>query len=88
LVSDDGWWLAQVVIAVAATFGLVWQTRQGRLRAAARVGSPTLPEQVLRRMDAVAAVTLLSADPVRSLTPLGSCDVIRAAAPLEPPTSF
>lgn len=54
-----GWWLALVVIAVAATFGLIWQARQGRVRAAAGMGPPTLPEQVLRRADAVAAVTLL-----------------------------
>jgi hypothetical protein len=61
-----GWWLA-LVIDVAAPVGLVWQARQGRVRAAARVGPQTLPEPALHRVDAVAAVTLLTTPDLRAV---------------------
>jgi thioredoxin-like negative regulator of GroEL len=53
-----GLWLALLVMALAAVFGFVWQARQGRLRVAPEL-EPVLPEQVLRHLDADAAVTLL-----------------------------
>lgn len=54
-----GLWLALGVMVTAAAFGLVWLARQGRVRAVPGVGPPVLPEQVLRQVDAEAAVTLL-----------------------------
>jgi thioredoxin-like negative regulator of GroEL len=53
-----GLWLALVVMAIVAVWGLAWQARQGRLRVASGL-EPVLPEQVLRHLDADAAVTLL-----------------------------
>ncbi|HEY6424782.1 MAG TPA: thioredoxin family protein [Pseudonocardiaceae bacterium] len=43
-------------LAAATVSGLVWRSRQGRLRT---VAAATLPEPVLRQVDATAAVTLL-----------------------------
>lgn len=54
-----GMWLALIVIATAATFGLLWRARQGRVRSAPTLEPTVLPEQVLRRVDPEAAVTLL-----------------------------
>jgi thioredoxin-like negative regulator of GroEL len=53
-----GMWLALIVIVTAAAFGLRWRARQGRVRPAPAL-EPVLPEQVLRRVDPEAAVTLL-----------------------------
>ena len=54
-----GMWLALMVIATAGAFGLLWRARQGRVRSASKLPPPVLPEQVLHRVDAEAAVTLL-----------------------------
>lgn len=54
-----GMWLALMVIATAAALGLLWRARQGRVRSAPKLEPPVLPEQVLHRVDAEAAVTLL-----------------------------
>ncbi|MGB9279968.1 MAG: thioredoxin [Pseudonocardiaceae bacterium] len=54
-----GMWLALIVIVTVATFGLRWRARQGRVRSAPTLEPPVLPEQVLRRIDPQAAVTLL-----------------------------
>lgn len=54
-----GTWLAVLVMAVAAAFGLLWRARQGRVRTAPGMELARLPEQLLRQVDAEAAVTLL-----------------------------
>ena len=54
-----GMWLALMVIATAGAFGLLWRARQVRVRSASKLPLPVLPEQVLHRVDAEAAVTLL-----------------------------
>jgi hypothetical protein len=54
-----GMWLALMVIATAAAFGLLWRARQRRVRSAPILAPPVLPAQVLHRVDAEAAVTLL-----------------------------
>lgn len=53
-----GLWLALLVMVLAAVVGLAWQARGGRLRFTPEVDS-ALPEQVLRHLDADAAVTLV-----------------------------
>jgi thiol-disulfide isomerase/thioredoxin len=52
-------WLSVVVMAAAAALGLLWRARQGRVRTAPGMEPPGLPEQLLRHVDAEAAVTLL-----------------------------
>jgi thiol-disulfide isomerase/thioredoxin len=54
-----GMWLSVVVMAAAAALGLLWRARQGRVRTAPGMEPPGLPEQLLRHVDAEAAVTLL-----------------------------
>lgn len=54
-----GMWLALIVIVTAATFGLLWRARQGRVRSTPTLEPTVLPEQILRRVDPEAAVTLL-----------------------------
>ncbi|MGH4014517.1 MAG: thioredoxin family protein [Pseudonocardiaceae bacterium] len=44
-------------LLVATLFGLLWQSRQGRVRAPGRTAA--LPEPVLHRVDSATAVTLL-----------------------------
>ncbi|MGH3937068.1 MAG: thioredoxin family protein [Pseudonocardiaceae bacterium] len=51
-----GWALGLGTLAVATVFGLLWRRRQGRVQAPA---ATALPEQVLRRVDSAAEVTLL-----------------------------
>jgi thiol-disulfide isomerase/thioredoxin len=52
-------WLSVVVMAAAAALGLLWRARQGRVRTAPGMEPPGLPKQLLRHVDAEAAVTLL-----------------------------
>lgn len=54
-----GMWLSVAVMAVTAGFGLLWRARQGRVRITPGMKLPRLPEQLLRQVDAEAAVTLL-----------------------------
>jgi hypothetical protein len=87
-VSKDGY-VVPVVVAAAASVRTCLADPQGRMRTAPGMEPPGLPEQLLRHVDAQAAVTLLQlTTPIRARCPQARTLLGELAATTDPNLSW